>query len=156
MKLRHLGLRPADPFVLLVCGSRHRSEIDESKKALFAEIDVLRAMLHHEGSEIDCIVSGGASGADWLAIRWAEDRGVDHVIVPALWKKLGSSAGNRRNGVMLKYLRPSAVLAFKGGVGTKNMMAQAKARGVPVVEAEPLRSSRAAGTRKVEDVEDIL
>jgi len=74
----------------------------------------------------DFLIEGGCpTGADKHAQNWAEDRGVHHAVVPALWNKLGKSAGPARNSVMvllLKALESSGmeciVLAFPGGRGT--------------------------------------
>lgn len=44
-----------------------------------------------------CIVSGGANGADTLAERYADEKGIKKVIFPADWDKYGKSAGYMRN-----------------------------------------------------------
>ena len=43
------------------------------------------------------IVSGGANGADKIAEKYAQYRGLDIDIFPADWKKYGKSAGFKRN-----------------------------------------------------------
>jgi len=45
----------------------------------------------------ECIISGGAKGADSLAERYANDRGILLVVYPPDWKTYGKSAGVRRN-----------------------------------------------------------
>ncbi len=56
-------------------------------------------MLHSE-QPIDCIVSGGAKGADTLGERWAYLNGVETRIYKPEWRKNGvydNTAGIRRN-----------------------------------------------------------
>jgi hypothetical protein len=73
-------------------------------------------------------------GADILADEWAKARGipvkpcgVDHAI-DGPWP----GAGPRRNGRMFATTRPDAVVAFPGDRGTRNMIRQARAAGLPV------------------------
>ena len=44
------------------------------------------------------------------------------------WDKFGRAAGPIRNAQMLREGKPDLVVAFPGGRGTANMVAQAKAR----------------------------
>lgn len=53
-------------------------------------------------------------------------------MVHANWEAFGAAAGPVRNRWMLD-LEPDLVIAFPGGKGTKNMIEQAKKRGVPVM-----------------------
>ena len=80
--------------------------------------------------EITEIIEGGARGADACAHAWALLNGVKCTTVNADWDKHGKAAGPIRNAEMLK-LKPDYVLAFEGGVGTANMLKQARAAGVP-------------------------
>ena len=43
------------------------------------------------------VVSGGASGVDYLAELWAEKHGYEKVIFKADWKKYGKSKGTAHN-----------------------------------------------------------
>lgn len=64
------------------------------------------------------IVSGGASGADSLAERYAEENGFSLRIFPADWK-IGASAGYRRNEKMHEYIsrfEHRGCLAFWDGI----------------------------------------
>jgi hypothetical protein len=54
--------------------------------------------------------------------------------MPADWNTLGRAAGPIRNGRMLRDGLPDAVIAFAGGIGTANLVAQARAAGVTVYE----------------------
>ena len=78
------------------------------------------------------IVSGGASGADALGERYAKDRGYKLKIFPAEWSKYGRRAGPIRNREMAEYA--DALLAYWDGKsrGTKNMIEEARARGLKV------------------------
>lgn len=78
------------------------------------------------------IVSGGASGADALGERYAKDRGYKLKIFPADWAKYGRRAGPIRNREMAEYA--DALLAYWDGKsrGTKNMIEEARARGLKV------------------------
>ena len=78
------------------------------------------------------IVSGGASGADALGERYAKERGYYIRRFDAEWKRYGRAAGPRRNKQMAEYA--DALLAYWDGKsrGTKNMIEEAKKRGLKV------------------------
>lgn len=83
------------------------------------------------------IIQGGAIGADYLAKVYAYCfgwGGLHCVEYKADWKKLGRSAGPVRNQQMLDEGKPDLVVAFKGGVGTADMVRRAKKAGVEVRE----------------------
>lgn len=105
---------------LLVCGGRD-----------YRNWTLLESVLDLLGPTV--IIEGGARGADASAAYWAQQRGVEHVQVVAEWEKYGKRAGHLRNGEMLKW-KPDMVLAFPGGRGTADMVAQARMAGIPVVE----------------------
>lgn len=112
---------------ILVCGGRKYADLH----ALFKVLD----QLLHQGAEgAACVITGGAPGADSLAERWAKHRGIPLMVMPALWEKLGPSAGPIRNGWMIEFGKPDVVIAFPGGAGTKNMVARAKLAGIEVRE----------------------
>ncbi len=91
------------------------------------------------------LIHGAAPGADTLAAGWAFDMGITVVACHADWTKHGRAAGPIRNGEMLKR-EPDLVVAFPGGRGTANMVRQAKAAGVRVVEvAAPVSSATPKG-----------
>ena len=79
------------------------------------------------------IFEGGAKGADRLAAQWADFYRKKRARCEAEWQKFGPSAGPRRNRKMLS-LKPVAVLAFPGGVGTGDMRAQAYKAGVEIIQ----------------------
>lgn len=112
----------------LVCGGR-----DFTGHAVF-----LRAMtkLVQERGMPTTIIEGGSKGADRMARRWAEHNGLRVHTFVARWGKEGPAAGPIRNQSMLDEGRPDLVVAFPGGAGTLDMVAKAKAAGVPIVEVE--------------------
>ena len=84
------------------------------------------------------LIQGGAAGADRLAKLWAESKGLVEIVTePADWDLHGKAAGPMRNKLMLDKHEPDLVLAFPGGAGTDDMVAQARRAGVPVVRACP-------------------
>lgn len=75
-------------------------------------------------------------GADYIARRWAELRGVrtiEEALPDAEWKKLGGSATVLLNRKLLD-LRPDRVIALPGGEETSDMLTQARMRGVKCIE----------------------
>jgi hypothetical protein len=88
----------------------------------------------HEAKPFSVLISGAATGADTLAVRWARAWNVPVVEYPAQWERLGRMAGPVRNRKMLEEGRPDFVIAFPGGRGTAHMVQIARASGVPVLE----------------------
>lgn len=110
---------------LLVCGGRFYNNYEYLNEQLWKL---------HTADPIDLLIHGAAKGADSLAGRWAREVGVQEVICPANWTKLGKRAGYVRNAAML-HLQPNVVLAFSGGKGTDMMKKLAREAGVHVMEA---------------------
>lgn len=109
----------------IVCGGRDYKNISAVRHALTAL---------HARVGITLIIEGGATGADRLAREWAVQAGVPFVTVEANWAKLGKAAGPLRNTEMLTDHSPAGVVAFPGGRGTADMVAQARAAGFKVWE----------------------
>lgn len=86
-----------------------------------------------------CIINGAATGADKLAREWATFRGVPLINMPANWHYYDKGAGPVRNGWMLEFCFPDLVIALPGNSGTKDMMKQARAKGVDVYEVKRLQ-----------------
>jgi hypothetical protein len=109
---------------ILVCGGRK-----------FADSAVLNRTLDqaHSAGPITTLIHGMAKGADTLAGEWAERNDVPVEGYRADWEKHGKRAGPIRNAEMLKQGHPRLVIAFRGGQGTKGMIEQARAVGVPVL-----------------------
>lgn len=111
---------------VLVCGGRGITDTTAVYKAL---ADLAK------GWEPDVtIIEGDAKGVDRIAGAWARKRRLTNMKFPADWAKHGNAAGPIRNKRMLDEGRPDLVVAFPGGPGTANMVRQARAAGVPVVE----------------------
>ncbi|MEQ9327289.1 MAG: DUF2493 domain-containing protein [Rhodospirillales bacterium] len=120
---------------LLVCGGR----AFEDEAGLFRTLDGF-----HDNHPVDLVIEGGACGADVMAGRWAEARGITHRCFEADWKRYRSAAGPIRNRQMLEEGRPDLVMAFPGGKGTANMVEQAREAGVEVLLAVPDSNGRLA------------
>lgn len=91
--------------------------------------------------ELNIIIQGGASGADFLAKSYAIDRCIAHKTYRANWddlsqpdarikvnrygKKYDAQAGHRRNNKMLIENTNGVVVAFPGGSGTNDCVKQA-------------------------------
>lgn len=84
------------------------------------------------------IIEGEAKGADIMAREIGESLGMVVKKFPAKWTKYGKAAGVIRNTQMLDEGKPTVVHAFfekktmDKSRGTKNMIKQAKDRGIPV------------------------
>lgn len=94
-----------------------------------------RALNTYLGSgDVDCVIQGGASGADKLARNWAHAHGVQ-VITYEYQHSKGKRGGPARNRAMMAdNYKDSVCLAFPGGVGTASAKRFAKELGIPVIE----------------------
>ena len=119
---------------VLVCGGRNYQDRDR----VFSELDWL-------DQEYDFYVvvhgacrdrNGNLRGADRWAEEWAKARERTYWGHPAEWETWGREAGPRRNFSMLRHTNPDLVIAFPGGKGTADMIAQARITGVDVIEIE--------------------
>jgi len=83
------------------------------------------------------VIEGEYRGADQIAKSVALELGFEVEPYVADWAKMGLRAGPARNKRMLEEGRPDLVVAFHDHLmaskGTKNMVAQAEAAGVPWV-----------------------
>ena len=121
----------------LVCGGRDFLD----KEFAFLTLDRL-----HAQRGIGLIIQGGASGADYLGHRWAEERHLASVEYSADWNTHGRAAGPLRNARMIAEGKPDIVIAFKGGRGTADMIRKAEAAGIEAVR--PLPASLPASCQK--------
>ena len=109
---------------VLVCGGR---KFDDHK-LVFNILDKINRV-----EKITEIINGGAKGADTLGRVWARTRHININTFDADWNNHGNSAGPIRNERMLKEGAPDLLVAFPGGPGTRDMIMQAKRRGVPII-----------------------
>jgi hypothetical protein len=110
---------------VLICGGRKFDDI----ALLYKTMNLIDAR-----RDITTVIDGGAKGADNLGRQWGLSRGKNSQTYNANWSKYGRSAGPKRNTQMLVEGKPDLVVAFSGGFGTANMIKQAKASGVEVIE----------------------
>lgn len=115
-------------LTVLVCGGRNYGDA----RTLSAVLDRAYAV-----NPFGRLIHGAANGADVLAGRWAQTRGVPVTEFPADWTRDGRAAGPLRNQRMLDEGKPHLVIAFPGGRGTADMVARARKAGVSAVEAPP-------------------
>ena len=99
----------------------------------FNDYDLLKTicdkMLSHVKSTHQVtIVSGGANGADALAIKYARETDNDYnlVIMNADWDTHGKSAGYIRNSQMADFATHLIAFWDSGSRGTKNMIETAR------------------------------
>lgn len=114
--------------VLIVCGGRDFCGTLFEKDCIEQTIAEFKLQKNNT-----IIMSGGATGADTIALEWAHANEWNAMRVPAKWKSLGKPAGMARNLEMLELaVRMHAegseviVLALPGGVGTSGMVAYTK------------------------------
>lgn len=91
----------------------------------------LDAVLTRLGSDI-VIVSGRSKGADQLGERYAKERSLYCVYVPALWNVHGRAAGPMRNRAMLKIATHVVVFWDGESKGAKDLIEEAEKRGLPL------------------------
>ena len=87
-----------------------------------------------EIASIECVIHGGAPGADALGAVWAASRHLRMEAYPADWGAHGRAAGPIRNQRMIDEGKPDLVVAFPGGRGTADMVRRARAAGIEVIE----------------------
>ena len=80
-------------FALLIAGTRTYEDYEQFSF-------VTDNALNNHSAEDTVIISGGATGADALAERYAKERNIEMIVMPADWNKYGKSAGPMRNRAM--------------------------------------------------------
>ena len=94
------------------------------------------------------IISGGARGADTLAEKYAQERGMGLQVFKADWEGQGLSAGINRNRQMAE--AGDVLVTFPGGTGTENMVQQmTQDFGKPAYRASNIQEPTEAGRRSV-------
>ena len=113
---------------VLVCGGRNFAD--------HRKFSIRMDAVNEQYGPLQCVIEGGASGADRMAWRWATKHFLPIETYSADWKNHGRAAGPIRNERMLREGRPDLVIAFPGGRGTANMVSLARAAGVRVIEVQ--------------------
>lgn len=80
------------------------------------------------------IITGGAPGADSLALRWAMERKVPYELYEPRWKIDGHGAVCARDQRMIDDGKPDLVIQFAGHEGTIVLVGRAKHAGIKVHE----------------------
>lgn len=113
-----------DPVIIAVTGGRDYTDMEK----------VYERMTHyHHRLRFTHVVHGGATGLDSIVDAWCDTkRGVQSVLCRAHWKRDGKGAGPIRNS-MMAIIRPTVLLAFPGGTGTRDMVRTCKAYGTRVI-----------------------
>jgi hypothetical protein len=114
------------PFRVIIAGSRGFNDY----AALCAYADKMLSRKAQEGQII--IVSGHCRGADLLGEQYARERGYGIDLHPADWQRYDTAAGPIRNKEMAAAAH--ALIVFWDGKsrGTKSMIDEARAAGLPV------------------------
>jgi hypothetical protein len=104
---------------IAIVGSRNFRDYDVLKKFVLSKISV---------EDISLVVSGGATGADSLGEKFAQEYRIATKIFIPDWNKYGKSAGFKRNIQIVE--EADLVFAFWDGrsVGTKHSIDIAKDR----------------------------
>src|SRR5262245_54056789 len=111
---------------VLVCGGRDFWDYAYARFAL----DTVRRSL----GPFTEIMHGKQRGADRLADRYARSHGIPVHSFPANWQQYGPTVGPSRNKQMLDDGQPDLVVALPGGKDTVDMVKQARAKGVRVLD----------------------
>lgn len=128
MSRPEIRLRP--PLYVMVCGGRDYSDKDRVDTVLNAVAVGAAA-----------IVTGGARGADRLAEKWAQKRGIQTITMPANWIAWGKTGGPRRNSAIIDLLlaldfagKRVVCVSFPGGLGTEDVTEKALRAHLRVVQ----------------------
>jgi len=82
------------------------------------------------------LLHGGASrGAELIAAKWAEARGVPQVVFKPDWARHRKAAPFKRNDALLEAM-PIGLVAFPGSGISDNLVDKARARGIPVFHGD--------------------
>lgn len=103
---------------IVVCGGRDNPD----REGVFRYLDFLAEWVYGDMM----IMHGNARGIDTYAEQWAKSREHLYVGVPAQWGKYGKKAGTKRNSEMAAISKAEAVVVFRGGRGTLNMLSLAR------------------------------
>ena len=138
------------PFRLIIAGGRKFDDYDRLKLEVERRLSDAGIAISPDSLQV---VSGMATGADSLGLRWGEEVGVPVAKYPAAWNDISGrkpheigtnrygkpywkNAGYARNRQMAE--NADAVIVFPGGNGTEHMARTARELGLPVWDAREL------------------
>ena len=98
----------------------------EDANRIFGALDNVRAKYPDM-----VLVHGGGPGAEKIASRWAESKGVHQVVCRPDWNAHGKAAPFRRNDELLRLL-PKGLISFPGSGISENLVDKAVQLGIPV------------------------
>jgi hypothetical protein len=113
---------------LIICGGRD-----------FQDHELLHVAVTDWVAQHGCpaeVVTGGQRGADTLAHQLALAEGLPTRVFEADWTRYRKRAGPIRNGEMARYAAQGGggCLALPGGRGTADMLEQARAAGLTIMD----------------------
>ena len=117
---------PAGPKVALTGGSDFNDH-----RLIWGKLDQVRTKY----PDMVLLHGGSPKGAELIAAKWAEARGVTQVAFKPDWTKHAKAAPFKRNDAMLDVL-PVGVLVFPGTGIQENLADKAKKLGIPVMKFE--------------------
>jgi len=79
-----------------------------------------------------CVVSGGARGADNLAEIWAKEHDIEMVVLKPDWQKYGKGAGIMRNTDIVNGSTHIVAFVMPTSRGTWDTIRKAQKKGIPV------------------------
>jgi hypothetical protein len=104
---------------LAIVGSRNYTDYKEFVK-------IINDIVGRIGVPPDIIVSGGATGVDALAERYAIDNKIEFKVFPADWKTYGRKAGPIRNTQIVNDATHVIALPSKESKGTYDTIRKAR------------------------------
>ena len=115
---------PAGPKVAVTGGADFNDH-----RLIWTKLD----QVHAKHPEMVLLYGGTPKGAELIASRWADSRGVRQVAFKPDWTKHGKAAPFKRNDDMLDTL-PVGVLVFPGTGIQENLADKARKLGIPVIK----------------------
>lgn len=116
---------------LALVGSRNFTNYDQFKQAVCKVLDQWDLTIE----DVECIVSGGARGADSLAERFAKEHDIQTNIFRVTsndWKKYGKSAGILRNTSIVDNSTHMIAFPSRSGRGTQDSINKARSKGLRI------------------------
>ncbi len=115
-------LLPEGPRILVTGGVDYQDHV-----RIWDVLDKARA----KHPDMVLLHGGSPRGAELIAAKWADNRGVPQVVFKPDWARHQKAAPFKRNDAMLEAM-PIGVIAFPGSGITENLVDKARARRIPV------------------------